>query len=209
MSTIPAEHGAATAAPAWQSFTTEQLDAIEKARAEVRAKGPLVMDPKSTYGLICRACTKPNSTNVTFCTGCSFPSTAEDIQQLPSNIFLELVQGKDIGATVRYRDADTVAFDDKFPVSDNHLDIIPTVVYLDVTVLTKEHIPMLERLYEVGKKEFLSRNIGWLQDQNIDELITAGQSRTQSCMHCRVCDQMLMSMFAVCVSLVVSAVASM
>lgn len=83
---------ASAAPPAWKSFTPDQLAAIDDARAAVRAKGPLVMDPKGTYGLICRACTKPNSTNVTFCTGCSFPSTVEDIQRLPDNIFLLLGQ---------------------------------------------------------------------------------------------------------------------
>jgi hypothetical protein len=87
--TIPNDPAAASdAPPAWKSFTPEQLAAIEEARAAVRAKGPLVMDPKGTYGLICRACTKPNSTNVTFCTGCSFPSTVEDVQRLPDNIFV-------------------------------------------------------------------------------------------------------------------------
>ena len=32
--------------PAWKKFTKEQLDAIEKARSEVAAKGELVMEAK-------------------------------------------------------------------------------------------------------------------------------------------------------------------
>jgi len=101
-----AESGAA--APAWKSFSSEQLAAIEDARAVVRAKGALARDPKGTYGLICRACTKPNSVDVDFCTGCGFPSQPEDVQRLPDNIFKELVDGKDIGAVVRFRDEDSI-----------------------------------------------------------------------------------------------------
>lgn len=83
-----------------------------------------------------------------------------------------------------YRDADTVCFNDKFPVSENHLDIIPTEVYADVTVLGKEHIPMLERLYEVGKKEFESRALGWLpKDEPIENFITAGYNFPVSVKH--------------------------
>jgi diadenosine tetraphosphate (Ap4A) HIT family hydrolase len=94
------------------------------------------------------------------------------------------VQGQDIGAKVCYRDADTIAFNDKFPVSENHLDIIPTEVYADVTVLGKEHVAMLETLYEAGKKEFLSRNLGWLpSDEPLDSFITAGYNFPVSVKH--------------------------
>lgn len=106
MSEAAAESGAAT--PAWKSFSAERLADIESARAMVRAQGPLVRDAKGTYGLICRACTKPNSVDVDFCTGCGFPSQPEDVQRLPDNIFKELVDGKDIGAVVRYRDDDNI-----------------------------------------------------------------------------------------------------
>lgn len=53
-------------------------------------------------GLICRACTKPNTISTTFCTGCGFPCTEDDIQRLPDNIFLQLVKGEDIGAKVKH-----------------------------------------------------------------------------------------------------------
>jgi len=116
-------------------------------------------EPKATYGIICRACAKPNAPTVTFCTGCSFPASEWDLQRLPDNIFLELVNGKDIGAKVHYRDKEFIVFDDKFGVSSNHLDVIPTVVYADLTSLTSAEIPMLERLYELGKQEFLRRRL--------------------------------------------------
>lgn len=47
-------------------------------------------------------------------------------------------------------------------VSDNHLDVIPTAVYEDITVLTREHIPLLEAMYARGRACILQRNIPWI-----------------------------------------------
>lgn len=82
----------------WRALSPEQLALIEEARNLVKAKGrdALMPDPKGSYGIVCRACTKPNAPTVTFCTGCSFPASEWDIQRLPDNIFLELVRGVDI-----------------------------------------------------------------------------------------------------------------
>jgi diadenosine tetraphosphate (Ap4A) HIT family hydrolase len=139
----------------------------------------------ATYGIICPACTKPNSLSTDFCTGCSFPVSKYDIYRLPDNIFLELVKGKDIGANVRYRDSNYIIFDDKFPVSDNHIDIIPCDVYTDISVLNKQHIPLLQRLYELGKEELLKRNIinGLINANNIDSYISAGYNYPVSVKH--------------------------
>lgn len=180
--------------PAWKFFTTEQLASIESARA---IHGIIEQKPGFNYGSICRACTKPNTITVTFCTGCGFPSTAADIDQLPDNIFLELVRGKDIGAVVRYRSADYIVFDDKFPVSDNHIDIIPTTVYIDISILTREHIPIIKQLYILGRQELIeNRSLSWLQlainnntnnstdrDSIIDSFITAGFNYPVSVKH--------------------------
>jgi len=77
-----------------------------------------------------------------------------------------------------------VEFDDKFPVSENHLDIIPTAVYPDITALDASHVPMLERLYALGKAEFLRRSIDWLpQGEDIDGLVTAGYNYPVSVKH--------------------------
>jgi len=171
--------------PAWKSFTKEKLAEIEKARAETEKKGPLDMS-KGTFGMVCRACTKPNALNVNFCTGCSFPSTQWDIQKLPDNIFLELVKGVDVGAKVHYRDDEILVFDDKFGVSDNHLDVIPTAVYDDMTVLTAEHIPMLELMYKRGRDEFLKRKVPWLEGQNIDDFISSGYNYPVSVKHLHI-----------------------
>jgi len=79
----------------WRSFTPGQLAAIEAAREEVRKQGreALRPDPSATYGIVCRACSKPNAPTARFCTGCSFPCEEWDLQRLPDNIFLELVKG--------------------------------------------------------------------------------------------------------------------
>jgi len=172
--------------PAWKSFSKEKLAEIEKARKDVEAKGEPVRDPKGTYGSVCRACTKPNAIHVTFCTGCSFPASKWDIQRLPDNIFLEMVKGVDVGAKVHHRDADILVFDDKFGVSDNHLDVIPTKVFDDITVLTADQIPLLELMYKRGKEEFAKRNIAWLKDQNMDDFISAGYNYPVSVKHLHI-----------------------
>ncbi len=83
---------------AWETLTQEQLDQIGRSRSEARARGHSALrpDPKATYGIVCRACTKPNSPVATFCTGCSFPASEWDLQRLPENVFKDLVEGKDI-----------------------------------------------------------------------------------------------------------------
>lgn len=176
----------------WRSFTAQQLKAIEDTREEVKKKGreALRPDPKGTYGIICRACTKPNAPTATFCTGCSFPAVEWDLQRLPDNVFLDLVNGKDVGAKVHYRDDDFVVFDDKFGVSTNHLDIIPTKVFEDITSLRAEHIPMLERMYELGKKELLRRNIPFVElfqkdssNFSFDDFIVSGYNFPVSVKH--------------------------
>eukprot|EP00823_Brevimastigomonas_motovehiculus_P003038 TRINITY_DN1825_c0_g1_i3.p1 TRINITY_DN1825_c0_g1~~TRINITY_DN1825_c0_g1_i3.p1 ORF type:complete len:260 (+),score=57.95 TRINITY_DN1825_c0_g1_i3:194-973(+) len=172
--------------PQWKkTMTPEKMKQIEKAREEAKSKG-LKRDPKGVYGVVCPACIKPNAVTASFCTGCSFPCTEEDVQRLPDNVFLLMVQGQDIGAKVHYRDSELIVFDDKYPVSDNHIDVIPTAVYLDISVLTDQHIPLLEKLYEFGKKQFLSRNIPWLKDQNIDDFISCGYNYPVSVKHLHI-----------------------
>jgi diadenosine tetraphosphate (Ap4A) HIT family hydrolase len=175
----------------WRDFTPDRLASIESARAADRAR-PLVREVGAQYGSICRACSKPNSEAVDYCTGCNFPSQPEDIQKLPENIFLQLVHGEDIGAVVHHRDAHLIVFDDKYPVSDNHLDIIPTEVYADCTTLGREHIHMLEQLYAAGRREMASREIPWLAaataasdapETVLDSFLTCGYNYPVSVLH--------------------------
>jgi hypothetical protein len=50
---------------------SEELAAIESAREEAKAKNE-PRDPKKEYKKVCRACLKPNTLTVDFCTGCEF-----------------------------------------------------------------------------------------------------------------------------------------
>lgn len=82
---------------------TEMLRKINEQRESARLKGKSERDPAATYKLVCPCCKKPNALTVSFCTGCSFTLSEWDEQQMPDNVFLDLVQGQDIGATVHFR----------------------------------------------------------------------------------------------------------
>jgi hypothetical protein len=49
------------------------------------------------------------------------------------------------GAAWGNRDEHIIVFNDKFGVSDVHIDVIPTWVVEDITHLTKDDIPMVKR----------------------------------------------------------------
>jgi len=170
----------------WKNISAERMADIEKKRAEAKAKGPLVRDPKGTYGIVCRACIKPNTVTATFCTGCSFPCVEWDIERLPDNIFLMLINGQDIGTTVCYRDNEILVIDDKYPVSDNHVCVIPVQVYEDITVLDGSHVGLVEKLYECGKQQLLKRNLPFLKDQDFDSLVSAGYNFPVSVKHLHI-----------------------
>eukprot|EP00698_Gefionella_okellyi_P008026 TRINITY_DN1971_c0_g1_i2.p1 TRINITY_DN1971_c0_g1~~TRINITY_DN1971_c0_g1_i2.p1 ORF type:complete len:171 (-),score=37.89 TRINITY_DN1971_c0_g1_i2:28-540(-) len=102
---------------------------------------------------------------------------------MPDNIFLELVKGVDIGTRVYYRDDDYVVFDDKFGVSKNHLDIIPTAVYDDILSLNASHVPLLERMFELGLKEFERRQDPLFAGKDLREFVTAGYNFPVSVKH--------------------------
>lgn len=59
----------------WKEFTEKEYEIIKKEREEQHKINLQPKDPKAMYGKLCRACDKPNSMNVTFCTGCSFQIT--------------------------------------------------------------------------------------------------------------------------------------
>jgi hypothetical protein len=90
-------------------FSKEEIEIIEKERKE---KENVEQDSKKTYGIVCPACSKPNSISVHFCTGCSFPTTTKDIQQLPDNVFMNIILGKDTTVPL-FRNEDYLVFNDK------------------------------------------------------------------------------------------------
>jgi len=165
----------------WKDFTKVEIAQIEKERAE---HGIIEMNSSNTYGKICRACTKPNSLSVTFCTGCGYNITKEDIFQLPDNVFMDIILGKDTTVPV-YRDDSYLVFEDKFGVSPDrqHFDIIPVKVISDITSLTADDIPMLEKLYELGYKEFELRNIERFKGKDLKKFLVAGYNYPVSVKH--------------------------
>lgn len=155
----------------------EKKQAIVLSRSQFKLEPA---DPTKQYSLVCPNCDKPNSLHVKFCTGCSLTLAPEDRREVPANIFLDIVKGN-VGTTViRLRTPEICVFDDKFPVSENHIDVIPTClaadspqfgadgkapneplkfdeIIVDITSLTSQHLPLLERLYKAGKDEFMRR----------------------------------------------------
>jgi len=173
----------------WKEFTKDELDAIEKKRETVKAKNE-PKDPKATYKKMCPACDKPNAVEVTFCTGCSFGITEWDLKRVSDNIFLDMINGIDTGTNVLHRTDKFLVFDDKFGVSDNHLDVIPTAVISDIAALTKEHIPMLEDLYRLGLEEMKRRlnaksnkAIQLYEKRDLEDYIVAGYNYPVSVKH--------------------------
>jgi len=165
------------------------LQKLKKKRAETKAKSAL-NDPKATYKKICRACYKPNAVEVSFCTGCSFETNEWDLQRVSDNIFLDMIKGIDTGTNVLFRNDQFLVFDDKFGVSSNHLDVIPTQVIADLSALTAEHIPMLDQLYKLGLDEMerrrkvkYNKEIQLYDGKNLEDFIVAGYNFPVSVKH--------------------------
>jgi len=150
-----------------------KLQQIEAKRAQKKAKGISTRDPGATYVRICPHCQKPNSLVSTFCTGCTFTLSEWDEEKLP-NLFWNLAQGEDIGCKVSKRTESVVVFHDKFPVSDAHLEIIPTKAITDITELTKADIPMLKGLYSAGLTELKNLDLSRFAGKNLDDFVVAG-----------------------------------
>jgi len=139
---------------------------------------------------MCPACSKPNALEVSFCTGCEFATEESDIQRVSENIFLDMIQGKDTGTKVILRTDEFLVFDDKYGVSDNHLDVIPIAVIPDILSLRAEHIPVVEQLYQLGLQEFERRlaqssnkAITLFKGKNLNDYIVAGYNLPVSVKH--------------------------
>lgn len=168
----------------WKEFGEKENEIIEKEREERLKKLK-----ELNLGRVCPACTKPNSVSVDFCTGCNFTLTARDIVQLPKNVFLDIIEGRNTGTKILYRDETVCAFDDKFGVSGNHLDIVPIIVIPDITHLRKEHIPLIEKLYNAGLNEFKDRaskkdpRITHIPKEEIENCLVCGFNEPVSVKH--------------------------
>ena len=91
------------------------------------------------------------------------------------------------GSKVHFRDDNYLVFDDKFGISDTHLMVIPTAVYRDISELDASHIPMLERLFELGLTEAKRRAPVHLDGKDgrptIEEACVAGYNFPVSVFH--------------------------
>ncbi|EFC47101.1 predicted protein [Naegleria gruberi] len=168
----------------WKDFNEQDLKVIEKERND---RGVIQQDTtKHQYGKICAACIKPNAVHVDFCTGCSFPLVPQDIQQLPDNVFLDILTGKNTSTPILFRDDNICLFNDKFGVSvhDDHIDVIPTAVYEDVTCLNASHISLLEDLFNAGVQEFKKRDLSRFGENfNVEQNVVAGYNFPVSVKH--------------------------
>jgi len=172
----------------WNDFSDEDFQRIAKVRAEnIARKVPTA----GTFKKMCRACEKPNALEINFCTGCGFAlDDAGDRELQPENVFSDLIKGLDTGTNVVFRDSEYLVFDDKFGVSDNHLDIIPIRELESILSLTREDIPMLERMYTLGVNEFARRlrlkynaSIQLYEDVDFRDYVVAGYNLPVSIKH--------------------------
>jgi diadenosine tetraphosphate (Ap4A) HIT family hydrolase len=163
-------------------LSQKDQEILEKRKLKEK-KGPIPRDPSASYKLVCPTCEKPNAESVTFCTGCGYGLSPWDLEKQPENIFRDLIGGKDIGAKVLCRNERVIVFDDKFGVSDGHIDVIPVRDIVDITALTKEHIPLLKELYKEGLDQLLQKNLELYYGHNLEDYLTAGFNYPTSVPH--------------------------
>uniref|UniRef100_A0A6A7G4H4 thiamine phosphate synthase n=1 Tax=Hirondellea gigas TaxID=1518452 RepID=A0A6A7G4H4_9CRUS len=176
----------------WHKLTAERLEEISKKRNQTRQRILSQSDSKDSENFdpqkvalkkVCPLCQKPNALQVTQCRPCSFPLSEWDITGVSSNPFLRIISGEDSLTEVVYRDSEVIIFNDQFGVSAHHLQSVSTASYSGVTVLTEEHIPLLERFYELGIKELESRNLAEYQSRSIRDHVVAGYNIPGSVEH--------------------------
>jgi diadenosine tetraphosphate (Ap4A) HIT family hydrolase len=156
----------------WDEYTHIEHQVIQKERDE--NKKTFKREENGEYGFVCPACLKPNRLNAINCTRCYFTHNEWDIQKLPSNVFLDIIQGRELGTPILYRDDLILIFDDKFAVSKNHIDVIPINVICDITDLDSSHIPLIEHMYRKGVEHINSRKIPLFEGLNIEDVMTCG-----------------------------------
>eukprot|EP01080_Neovahlkampfia_damariscottae_P010228 gene10228-2648_t len=156
----------------WKDYTEKEYDIINQEREE--NKKTFKKEEKTEYGLLCRACDKPNRIGAKNCTRCYFECHEWDIQKLPSNIFLDIIEGRYTETPILFRNEKLLLFEDKYAVSKNHIDVIPIVVIEDISCLNSTHIELLEEMYKEGVRDFKRRNLEQFKDYNLEDLLTCG-----------------------------------
>jgi diadenosine tetraphosphate (Ap4A) HIT family hydrolase len=156
----------------WKEYTEEEYEIIKKEREE--NKKTFKKEEKVEYGLICRACLKPNRLGAKHCTSCYFDCDEWDIQKIPSNIFLDIIEGRYTETPVLFRNERVLLFDDKYFVSKNHIDVIPVEVIEDIEDLDSSHLELLKEMFQEGLNEFKKRDLQQFKDFKLEDLLTCG-----------------------------------
>jgi len=173
--------------PRWaQAIVDKQLARIDNERNE-RAKTEESVDltklAPQTYKLICRVCEKPNTITVPVCTSCGFRLSKWDVAKV-ENVFLKIINGEK-SHKVLYRDELIVIFEDKFKISDIHLDAIPVDPIVDISHITALHIPLIERLYHKGIEVLneMVKDIPLYSNKKIEDILITGFNLPVSVQH--------------------------
>eukprot|EP01114_Cavostelium_apophysatum_P022094 TRINITY_DN7883_c0_g1_i1.p1 TRINITY_DN7883_c0_g1~~TRINITY_DN7883_c0_g1_i1.p1 ORF type:complete len:276 (-),score=51.20 TRINITY_DN7883_c0_g1_i1:23-850(-) len=177
----------ATTIPKWeQKIIKEALKKIERNRNEKASLGAGValsdLDPKQ-FKLVCPVCHKPNILPTKYCGSCAFALQPIDVQQVPENPFLSIIANPLDEHVVLFRDKDVIVFEDKFSISDYHLDSIPVEVIRDLTLLRREHIPLIEKMYSTGVTSLKKLNHPALKVEDFEKIIIAGFNYPVSVYH--------------------------
>lgn len=130
---------------------------------------------KKLVVLICPTCEKPNRYGATECTSCNFALSKYDSQVSESNVFLDIVSGKDVpGTNILLRSDKAISFDDKYPISQMHIDVIPVEIIKDISELTEKHIPLLKELYQCALDSLKLKKNPMFEDKNIEDYLIVG-----------------------------------
>jgi histidine triad (HIT) family protein len=90
---------------------------------------------------------------------------------MPDCVFCKII-AREIPGTIRYEDAEVLAFDDIHPVANTHILVIPKEHIATAKDLTEEHQTVLFKLFVVAKKLAQEQGLaGYKLHLNVD---TAG-----------------------------------
>ncbi|XP_064392563.1 adenosine 5'-monophosphoramidase HINT3-like [Halichondria panicea] len=78
-------------------------------------------------------------------------STVTDVISEENCVFCRIAK-KEVPANIVYEDQDFIVFTDRKPVSDHHYLVIPRQHIRDPRVLTKDDIPLVEKMVSIGKR---------------------------------------------------------
>ena len=101
---------------------------------------------------------------------------------------MDIITGVNKETKMVYEDEEILVFNDRFGVSvhGEHIDVIPRQVITDVTELTREHLPLVRRLYSIGLEHLKTRGFcerNGIEPDELENWITAGYNYPVSVKH--------------------------